>query len=766
MLKESGVKSTGKPTNRNEETLKDPFEIIAHFSPDDGRAQSLTDHLRETARRAGEFAANFGAAAWGRAAGLLHDDGKASPAFQRRIRGADIRVDHSTPGAKYAVERLKAPKGVGKLLAYCIAGHHAGLSDGNSGDDETCLAKRLTRGAPSPGHLAAELPPAFETPPIPRPPADAERRGFGAAFFTRMLYSALVDADFLDTEAFLDPEKGKKRGIAPDLADLKRKLDVHLSKLTAQAEPTEINRQRARILAECRAAALLKPGLFSLSVPTGGGKTLSSLAFAMDHALRYGLRRIIYVIPYTSIIEQTAQVFRDIFGPDAVLEHHSNILQERDDGDEEMEERRRLATENWDVPVVVTTNVQFFESFFANHSSRARKLHNTARAVVILDEAQMLPVPLLRPTLAVIRELAASYGTSLVLCTATQPALTANDDFKGGLEGVREIMSDPAGLERLFVRVNPSHLGQTSDEEIVRLIRSHERCLCIVNTRKHARVLFQALAGEKGLFHLSAAMCPAHRSRILGDLHHPDDGTIRRSLVDGGPCRVVSTQLVEAGVDVDFPVVIRAMAGIDSIVQAAGRCNREGRVMGGGRFFIFAPGDALPPVPFRQNAQIAQLVWRGREDRLLGSETVRAYFKELYWLKDRGGGLDAEGLMPLFSAGAISGDFPFKSVAANYRLIPAAQLPIILPYDEEAAALCEQLRYNTRPGAILRRLQPYTVQVYPQVLACLKEAGYVETLQEERFSLLAELGMREVYDQHFGLNPEIKEFCEVENLII
>jgi len=738
--------------------------IIAHTS-DDGRGQPLAEHLRNTAEKAGEFAAVFGAEKWGRAAGFLHDDGKAVDAFQRRVRGANIRVDHSTPGAKYAYNNLTASKGSGKLLAYCIAGHHAGLPDGSSGDDETCLARRIARTQVGPGYLVDELPSMMESPPIRKPPADAERRSFSAAFFTRMVYSCLVDADYLDTESFIDPQKGKKREGGPILDELKMKLECHLARMIGESAPTEVNHLRARILKECRAAASLDPGLFSLTVPTGGGKTLSSMAFALDHALRYGHHRVIYVIPYTSIIEQTARVFRDIFGPEAVLEHHSNFIQEKDKEDDEAEERRRLAAENWDAPIVVTTNVQFFESFFANRSSKTRKLHNVTKSIIILDEAQMLPVPILRPTLEVIRELTEHYGASIVLCTATQPALTVNDEFRNGLEGVREMMSVPLDLERAFKRVHESRLGITKDADIVRLIREEERCLCIVNTRKHARLLFQALEGVEGRFHLSAALCPVHRSGILGDPKEPEDGTVRQRLRDGEPCRVVSTQLVEAGVDVDFAVVIRAMTGIDSIVQAAGRCNREGNIREGGRIYVFTPEEGLPAGYFRQNAQISELVLHDREGGILDSETVRAYFKELYWLKDHDGGLDTNRIMSLFAAGAVSGDLPFKTVAELYRLIPDAQIPVIVPFDDNAAALCEELRYNTSPGWLLRQLQPYTIQVYPRLLAGLRLAGYVESLQDERYYVLSNIGRREAYDDQFGLNPDIREFYEVESMM-
>ncbi len=413
-------------TDRADERIDDPSFLIGH-SRDDGELQPLEDHLRGVADLAGTFADAFGCRSWGVTTGLLHDDGKGLPPYQRRIRaliwGENAqRADHSTPGAKYAIEKVIQPPGAGKLLAYCVAGHHTGLPDGVSGDDESSLSRRLARSERSPGLLADEIPEIEPVPFVGTNP-DQRRLGFQAAFFTRMVFSCLVDADFLDTEAFVDPDRHNARGRYPGVTELKAKLDAYLADLVRGAPDTVVNRQRRRILDECRVSAREAPGLRSLSVPTGGGKTLSSLAFALDHAVRYDLRRVIYVIPYTSIIEQTAQVFRSIFGDDAVLEHHSNLVLDRDDFDEDREERRRLACENWDPPIIVTTNVQFFESFFSNRSSRTRRLHNVARSVVILDEAQMLPVPFLKPTLEAIRELSEVYRSTIVLCTATQPAL-------------------------------------------------------------------------------------------------------------------------------------------------------------------------------------------------------------------------------------------------------------------------------------------------------------------------------------------------------
>ncbi|HVY54428.1 MAG TPA: CRISPR-associated helicase Cas3', partial [Thermodesulfobacteriota bacterium] len=604
------------------------------------------------------------------------------------------------------------------------------------------------------------------TPPISRSPSSAERRGFSAAFFTRMVYSCLVDADYLDTEAFFDPQIAAKRGQRPAIAELRPMLDGYLRRIAETSDPTDVNRLRARILNECREAAKLDRGLFSLTVPTGGGKTLSSMAFALDHALRHGFTRVLYVIPYTSIIEQTARVFREIFGVEAVLEHHSNFIQEKNQtDDDDTEERRRLAAENWDAPIVVTTNVQFFESFFAARSSKTRKLHSVAGSVVILDEAQMLPVSVLKPTLEVIRELVEHYRSSVVLCTATQPALMARDEFKGGLTGAREMMSAPLDLEKAFKRVHETNLGETSDAELVRRIRKERQCLCIVNTKKHARELFQALSGEPGVFHLSAAMCPVHRSTVLGSTKGPEPGSIRARLHEGQPCVVVSTQLVEAGVDLDFPVVFRAMAGIDSLVQAAGRCNREGKLVEGGSLYVFTPEAGLPAGHFRQSAQTSELVLRDHGGRILDSETVHAYFEEMYWIKDRGGGLDSPGIMSLFKPAAVSGDFPFRKIAELYRLIPDAQIPVIVPFDEKARKLCEELRWNTSPGLLLRKLQPYTVQVYPGALAKLSEAGDIEALQDNRYYVLTDMGMKNAYDKHFGLNPSDRDFNNPDDLM-
>ena len=409
---------------------------IAHVT-DTGETQTVQQHLAGAAELARCMAETFGCGKWAHVAALWHDLGKYSRQFQRRILDNGPRVDHSTAGAQHAAGKLGDP---GKILAYAIAGHHAGLPDGKT-SDASSLHNRLEKNVPD----FSACPDAIlnhdcEFTPD-QVPISLRHPGFSLSLFIRMLFSCVVDADRLDTELFTKPEQAEQRGGCPSLPELEEKLNAHLDNLTASAPDTLVNRVRANVLAQCRAAASLDPGLFSLTVPTGGGKTLSSLAFALRHAIVHGHQRVIYVIPFTSIIEQNATVFRDALGERAVLEHHCNFdppKKQEDDSDQLT--WHELATENWDAPVVVTTNVQFFESLFSARPSNCRKLHNIANSVVILDEAQMLPAPLLRPCLAALHDLAANYRTSVVLCTATQPALTKGDDFPGGLDDVLSLI--------------------------------------------------------------------------------------------------------------------------------------------------------------------------------------------------------------------------------------------------------------------------------------------------------------------------------------
>ena len=454
--------------------------------------QDLGQHLESVSRRAADSGAWFGAGDWAGVAGLWHDLGKYSHAFQDYLRAglsadphiADTvaRIDHSTAGAQHAVAAIDV---LGHLLAYPIASHHSGLLDGRGAG--ACLEARLTksveRWSGAPYDLLA--PPDLKLPDFVAT-ALGHRDPFTVGFFVRMVFSCLVDADFLDTEEFMNPDGAMQRpSWLPDaLEKLEAALTKHVGELESDA--THVDIERSKVRQSCLAAAEKTPGLFSLTVPTGGGKTLSSLAFALRHARRYRLRRVIYVIPFTSIIEQTAEVFRTAMRsledqvPDPVVEHHSNL----DVGKETA--GSRLAAENWDAPLVATTSVQFYESLFAAKTSRCRKLHNLAKAVIILDEVQTLPVDYLEPCLRALRELATNYGATVVLCTATQPALQRRDDFPIGLEGVREIVPDHAGLYARLKRVTVKDLGTVGDVSLSQQLTRGKQVLCIVNTRGHA----------------------------------------------------------------------------------------------------------------------------------------------------------------------------------------------------------------------------------------------------------------------------------------
>lgn len=720
-------------------------------SPTKENWQPLRVHLTEVARRCEEFASRFGAEPWGKVCGLLHDLGKFSQEFQARLEGGH-RVDHATAGARKAVE-VFGP-GFGRVLAYAVAGHHSGLPDGgvDGGAWRDTLSGRLDPAKVNVPEIR-EFQSVLDGVPADLPQPQISHNGFSCAFFIRMLFSSLVDADFLDTESWLARDKAGLRGGYPAIPELLKQLDQHLD--TICRYDTLVNKRRAEILARCREAAVLKPGIFSLTVPTGGGKTLSSLAFALRHAKLYGLERVVYAIPYTSIIEQNAAVFRKALGemgPTAVLEHHSNYQPSVEDEEDETSPalRMRLAAENWDAPVVVTTNVQLFESLFASRGSRCRKLHNLVRSVIILDEAQMLPTPLLQPCLAALRELAANYGTTIVLCTATQPALHRADYLPCGFADweVREIIPNHAALYEDFRRVEVTHVGGLSDAEVTARVLAHPQALCVVNTRGHARRLFERLGTGNGHFHLSALLCSAHRAKKLAE--------IRRRLEEGEICRVISTQLVEAGVDVDFPTVLRAATGIDSVAQAAGRCNREGKLPLHGEVTVFDPECGLPPGFFRRTADVGALTVRAFSD-LLSPDAIHHYFTQLYSFEGADG-LDAKGILRRHEENARSLSFPFREIAEDFRLIDSGMDSLIIQWDEEARHLIRELRHTDFPAATARKLQRYTVQVYRRTLGELKAAGVVETLAD-RFHILTNDC---IYDDNLGLCPEDPAFRNPE----
>lgn len=742
-------------------------QFIAHVKKQDGDGFAtphlLIDHLENTSSLCAEFSRVFGLAKLGKILGLTHDIGKASDAFQKRIRTAggmeahlegktSKHVDHSTAAAQYLVNKYGDIAGL--ALAYIVAGHHAGLADGK-GETDSVLSRRLKKHIED---FSAILPWIENN--IPQeldqqsflPQKFNKKTPLQFHFLIRMLYSALTDADFLDTESYMNPSKSAERNIPfPAIREIRNHFYRHLNTLKAKSQ-TEINRKRNQILHWCINAAEKQTGIFSLTVPTGGGKTLSSMAFALNHAVKNKLRRIIYVIPYTSIIEQNAEVFRDIFGnlsQNLILEHHSNF--------EPKEENpfNRLAPENWDAPIIVTTNVRFFESFYANRSSKCRRLHNIADSVIIFDEAQIIPRDYLNPCLSVINELTRHYGCSAIICTATQPAIQESDYLKNHLEKVREIIPNPAELYDSFKRVRFERLPEkTTIAEIAKLLKKHDQALCIVNTRKEARLTFETMVENvesESFFHLSTMMCPEHRSDVLDKIHD--------RLKHGLPCRLVSTQLIEAGVDIDFPVVYRAIAGLDSIAQAAGRCNREGR-LDSGVVFVFEGENPPPPGHLRQSADSGRYAFKYHSDNPLTPEAINIYFKDYYGKDDKD--FDKNGIMSLCSKKPDA--IPFKEIAGKFKLIDDVQFPLIVPYGERGKNIREELKacYNGLvPFELRRKLQRLTVQLHEAPFRKLRSA-LEDVFEDGRYHVLVN---PDIYDRQVGLKPDIPEFYQAETLV-
>lgn len=736
------------------------------------RWQTLQSHAQNVGNSAANFAQVFDAQDIAYHTGQLHDLGKYSLEFQARLNGGSRSVDHSTAGAKIEVERWGGV--IGKLMAFCIAGHHAGLANGaGEGDNRNTLKQRL---ALQFGKDIPELDSVWLqeiTLSVPPPKADVHHPYFSYAFFTRMLYSCLVDADYLDTEAFYLNLENKiaERGGYPDLNALQHNFNQFINafrrriaqapvQTEAEQRNAALNRLRSEILDYAVEQAAQPQGLFTLTVPTGGGKTFTSMAFVLEHAKWHSMRRVIYVIPFTSIIEQNAAEFCKAFGElgeQAVLEHHSTF----DDGklqNEATKDKLRLASENWDAPIVVTTAVQFFESLFADRSSRCRKLHNIAGSVIILDEAQMLPLNLLLPVMQAIKELAQNYRCSVVMCTATQPAMQAENGFYRGFENVREIAPKPTALFDKLRRTTVQHIGTQTDADLLAKLAEHPQMLVIVNNRCHARSLYDQVKHLEGTFHLTTLMCAKHRSQKL-------DG-IRDRLKNGEPCRVIATSLIEAGVDVDFPLVMRAEAGLDSVAQAAGRCNREGKRPSENSFvWIFAPeGQWKAPPELATQAAVMRLTADSFSDDLLSTQAVATYFAELYQLK--GSELDNKKILKMHNDAGQSLDFPFQTIADKFRMIESHMQPLIIPFDGDAENLISSLHHADRIGGLLRKLQPYTVQIPEKALAALYKAGRIEPINEKNFGkqFYTLIGL-DLYDDVAGLSWEDTEFLKRESLV-
>jgi len=760
-----------------------PHQHYAHTLEDKGieEWQPLIDHLDRVATLAAAHSAAFDSAGWGELAGKWHDLGKYAPDFQAYLRsfsddpevrdasvldGRPGRVDHSLAGAVQVLERcagrLTGPDrdelpAAEAALAMVIAGHHSGLP-ARLGFEAERLGKTEKRDRLHQARLggAPEELLGIEFPQHPGPlrfeartPPPAKR--LRCEFWTRMLFSALIDADRLDTERFMDEARASARGRSTPaeatLHALLDRVDAHLDGVArraregteampeaARSRATAVLDLRAEVLAACRVAADRPPGRHSLTVPTGGGKTLAALTFALKHAIRHELRRVIVVIPFTSIIDQTARVYRDAFGSGldgALIEHHSNL--------DPVIERvgNRLASENWDAPVVVTTSVQFFESLFARRGTAARKLHNIARSVVIFDEVQALPHHLRSPIFDALNQLVDHYGVSALFCTATQPALELRETNRQAfphLKDVKEVVADvPAAFAAVGGRVvaDVSRVGASrSWEDLAAEVKGHDQVLVIVQRRDDARDLCRLM--PPGTFHLSALMCAAHRREVLA--------RIAEAIKSKRTCRVVSTTLVEAGVDLDFPVVYRALGGVDALAQAAGRCNREGRLTDAegrpapGRLIVFrAPSDPPPGLRHGATTTAVLLEQYGPLD-LFHPESYRTYFYRYL------AGIEPDA--NAVTTHRLARDFP--KIEEAFRMIDdQGRESIVVPFGDAAKRIAA---YRAAPNrGTLRALQPFIVDVPTREADAL--APQVEMIHEQARWIVSTAQ----YDPRFGL---------------
>lgn len=706
------------------------MRYLAHIS--EKHEQTLKEHLENTAQLAGRFAEQFGKEDWGYCCGLLHDIGKYSLEFQKKItEDNSIRVDHATAGAQLCYEL----KGFYSIMSYCIAGHHAGLTNYESSDgagNTSTLKERLKKNIKDYSAYKEEI----EIPKLHSIPFDQKKTGnpsFSLSVFIRMLYSCLVDADCLDTEWFMEDGQTERDG-GECVEVLFEKLQKHIAGWLENQERDTVNGRRTEILKNCIDSGKEEKGLFRLTVPTGGGKTIASLAFGLSHAVEHQLNRVIYVVPYTSIIEQNAEVFRKILGEGNVLENHCNVDYE---SSEELKPLQ-LASENWDKPIVVTTNVQFFESLFANKSSKCRKLHNIANSVIIFDEAQMLPNDYMKPCIAMMEELVRNYRASIVLCTATQPALTS---FFQKDADIRELCPRMEEQFRFFERVTYQNMGIVTEEELVNRLNEEKQVLCVVNTRKRAQSVYRQLGGA-GVYHLSTSMYPKHRQRILNE--------VRERLDKNERCVLISTSLVEAGVDLDFQTVYRQLAGVDSMIQAAGRCNREGkRSQTESIISIFQFEEAERVPGQRQQIDVSKMLLADDEN-ISSLETIQKYFEMLYHFK--GESLDKKRILDEFQEKRYN----FAKVGKEFKLIEENTKTVCITHEDEAEQLLRQMEYQGYTKSGMRKISRYCIQVREKEFEKLNGAGMVKLVSEDMEDFY-ELTDEIQYSEEMGLNLNIEE---------
>lgn len=718
------------------------MEIISHIYKDDKdcwHIQSNEQHLEGVARLSESFADEFGMGSWGRALGLLHDKGKERKSFQDYIRqnsGLEPEIhcslEHNHAFVGGILAKSMYGKGLESMLCNQIISHHSGLHD-------YCqIEETLKKDIPSDVNRCVEKiqlnRPPFSLSPI----KGCKGMTSDANHLSRMLFSCLVDADYLDTELFMDEQSARKRINGISLQSLLPLLETYIDNLQKKGNESEVNAIRNQIQERCASMSNVEKGFYSLTVPTGGGKTLSSLVWALRHAVHNGMKRIIIAIPYTSIIVQTASILKQIFGEEAVLEHHSNFdplsLKSK-----EMQHKAKLATENWDYPIVVTTNVQLFESMFSNKPSDCRKLHNIVNSVIILDEVQTLPTDYLQPIVDALKSYQRMFGISVLFTTASQPVLSGLIEgcnpkaaFQG-IDNITEIMPKEYVLHDKLrrVRLEIDNTGSTYDEIADRLSQ-HNKVLCIVNTRNDAREIFERLPKEGMTIHLSRMMCPRHVSKAIQE--------IKQALSDNSETviRVVATQLIEAGVDIDFPVVYRQEAGLDSILQAAGRCNREGK-LDMATTYVFSLSVEHKLYGSIIDANNARLNMINVND-WFAPDTMTEYFRQLYSRKET---FDKKDIKTLLYKPK---EMCFAEAAKDFRLIEETGKTVYVNMDN-SLELVERLKNDGITYSLMKQLSQYSVNIHERDFLKLWSYGAIEEVIEGIYVV----NDRAQYDENIGL---------------
>ncbi|MEF9990090.1 MAG: CRISPR-associated helicase Cas3' [Christensenellaceae bacterium] len=702
--------------------------------------QLLQVHLLNVAQYCASRACFFGGENLASAMGLLHDLGKYNEKFQQRIRGKAIKYNHMCEGACV----LQEIDPIANICAMVVACHHGGLKNrGNvaSKADNSYFAKMNDYERK---HLESIAQVPMPTAIVPKQFQNYKHMGFLMSMYVRMQYSVLIDSDWTDTQEFCSGIKiDRKYATINELWETAQK---NLPK----NDGSKINTIRAEVLKQCISSAKKPQGLFTLTVPTGGGKTLSSLHFALNHAKEHGLRRIIYVIPFTSIIEQNAKVLSDIFGKENVLEHHTHVIM--DGLSEEEQEKLRFASETWDIPIIVTTNVQFFESLYAVKSSKLRKIHNISSSVVIFDEAQTIPREYLSPCLYAVSELIANYKVSAVLCSATQPEIE-RFQYKG-LKAA-PIIEDANALFESLKRTEYELIGEQTNEQLIQLVACQKNALVVLNSRKHAYTLYQKSSQSESVFHLSTLMTPLHRSAVIKE--------IKERLENGKETIVFSTQLIEAGVNIDFSCVFRSLAGIDSIIQAGGRANREGRQKSG-KVYVFKPNpqETNTPKAIQPMISIAEQVIRVNKEHAFDLEGIHQYFDLLYDYAQNGGMLDKENILSEFERVGNEFKLNFADAAKKFKFIKEDTYQIIVQTDKNCEKLVKEIKDNTFTKDTLRKLQQYCVSVYKNEFEKMESDHVLEKLSIDSFVL----NNLNYYDKKTGLKIFTDENLNAQSYLI